>query len=98
MTRGAARRMPLQLVLEFGTLAARSLVEVASGLVPTARTVEVLYTDKTSYEPTADPSADLSAMAAEGIISSFILRPTSGTIRYVLGLCPHFDGEDFLVG
>jgi hypothetical protein len=87
--------MPLQLVLEFGTSAARSLVDVASGLVPTPSVVEVLYTDKTGYEPLSDPSADLSAMAAGGIISSFILRPAGGVIRYVLGLCPHFDGDNF---
>ena len=87
--------MPLQLVFEFGTTAASSLIEVATGLVTAPRTVEVLYTDKTAYEPLADPSADVNAMAAEGIISSFILRPTGGAIRYVLGLCPHFEGEDF---
>jgi hypothetical protein len=87
--------MPLQLVFEFGTSVASSLIEVATGLVPTPRTVEVLYTDKSAYEPFGDPSADLNAMAAEGIISSFILRPTAGAIRYVLGLCPHFEGEDF---
>ncbi len=87
--------MSLQLVLEFGIFAARSLVEVANELVPTPRTIEVLYTDKTSYEPPTDPDADLNALAADGIISSFMVKPASGTIRYVLGLCPYFDGEDF---
>jgi len=86
---------PLQLVLEFGALAATSLADVAKELVPTPSVVEVLYADKTSYEPLADSSADVSAMMSEGIISSFILRPAGGAIRYVLGLCPHFDGDNF---
>ena len=87
--------MPLQFVLEFGTCMAGSLVEIAKGLIPTPASVEVLYTDKTSYEPLSDSRADLSTMVTEGTISSFSLRPCSGPIRYVLGLCPHFDGEKF---
>lgn len=85
----------MQFVLEFGTDAAPTLIEAALGASPAPRSVEVLYTDKAAYEPLADGAADLKMMATRGVISSFIVRPSVGPIRYVLGLSPHFEGESF---
>jgi hypothetical protein len=92
----AENRSGLQFVLEFGARSNGELLETARSLVPQKPSrVEVLYSDKQTYEPFSAELDALNVMAEQGCIVSYRYLYDAGPDRYFLALCPHFEGESF---